>query len=322
MSQHSSAVELAFHKRVVAGSNPAVDTIFMIDLSIVIVSWNTKQITDDCLESINRSLTGAKFKYEIVIVDNDSHDGSQELLTSMSKNKTNHLVYKQSGENLGFGRGNNLGVKIAQGKYILLLNTDMIVLNRAIEKLFNFFVENEKTVHFLGAKLLNKDLTPQPSACRFFTLPVVFGTLLLKGDYWGLTRSSPNKFCQTDWISGACIMTTKKHYQRLGGFDKNIFMYMEEVDLLYRAKKLGLNTFFYPKSQIIHLGSASSNGKTFPILQVYKGFLFFYKKHYSVFSLLILRLILKFKAIIAYLIGKIKGNRYLIETYEEAYKLV
>ena len=98
-------------------------------------------------------------------------------------------------------------------------------------------------------------------------------------------------------------------------------MYMEEVDLLYRAKKLGLNTFFYPASQIIHLGSASSNGKTFPILQVYKGFLFFYKKHYSIFHLFALRLILKFKALIAYLIGKIRGNQYLIKTYEEAFKL-
>ena len=210
---------------------------------------------------------------------------------------------------------------MAQGKYVLLLNTDTIVLNRAIEKLYNFYLENEKQVHFLGAKLLNRDLTPQPSAGRFFTLPVVFATLLLKGDYWGLTRFSPNKFSQIDWISGACIMTTKKYFQRLGGFDKNIFMYMEEVDLLYRAKKQGFNTFFYPDSQIIHLGSASSDGKTFPILQVYKGFLFFYKKHYSVFHLLILHVILKFKALIAYLIGKIKGDRYLIKTYEQAFKL-
>lgn len=116
-------------------------------------------------------------------------------------------------------------------------------------------------------------------------------------------------------------MTTKKYFQKLGGFDKNIFMYMEEVDLLYRAKKIGLNTFFYPDSQIIHLGSASSSGKTFPILQVYKGFLFFYKKHYSIFSLLFLHVILKFKALIAYLIGKIKGNQYLIETYEQAFKI-
>ena len=292
-----------------------------IDLSIVIVSYNTKKVTEDCIESINRSLTNTKIKYEIVLVDNDSRDGSAQALQKIAQNKVNQLSYSQTGSNLGFGRGNNFGVKKAVGKYILLLNTDTIVLNRAIEKLYNFYVENEKEVHFLGAKLLNLDLTPQPSACRFFTLPVVFATLLLKGDYWGLTRSSPNKFCQVDWISGACIMTTKKHYQRLGGFDKNIFMYMEEVDLLYRAKKLGLNTFFYPASQIIHLGSASSNGKTFPILQVYKGFLFFYKKHYSIFHLFALRLILKFKALIAYLIGKIRGNQYLIKTYEEAFKL-
>ena len=292
-----------------------------IDLSIIIVSWNTKKITEDCLDSINRSLTNSKIKYEIIVVDNDSRDGSVDMLKNYKLPTTNYQLILNN-NNLGFGQGNNLGVERANGKYILLLNTDMIVLNRAIEKLYEFYIENEKRVHFLGAKLLNRDLTPQSSVARFFTLPVVFASLLLKGDYWGLTRSSPNKFCQVDWISGACIMTTKKYYDRLGGFDKDIFMYMEEVDLLYRAKKLGLNTFFYPKSQIIHLGSASSNGKTFPILQVYKGFLFFYKKHYSKFELFILRLILKLKAIIAYLIGKIKGNRYLIETYEEAFKLV
>ncbi len=292
-----------------------------IDLSIVIVSYNTKKITEDCLESINRSLTGTKIKYEIIVVDNDSHDGSKEMLEKYSADKNNYTVYYQTNANLGFGRGNNFGVKKTNGKYILLLNSDTIVLNRSIEKLYNFYLENEKQVHFLGAKLFNRDLTPQPSACRFFTLPVVFATLLLKGDYWGLTRSSPNKFCRVDWISGACIMTTKKHYQRLGGFDKNIFMYMEEVDLLYRAKKLGLNTFFYPESQIIHFGSASSNGKTFPILQVYRGFLFFYKKHYSIFHLLVLYAILKLKALIAYLIGKIKGDQYLIKTYEQAFKI-
>ena len=98
-------------------------------------------------------------------------------------------------------------------------------------------------------------------------------------------------------------------------------MYMEEVDLLYRAKKLGLNTFFYPYSQIVHLGSASSNGKTFPILQVYKGFLFFYNKHYSKFGLFVLRAILKFKALIALFIGRIKNDQYLIDTYGQAYKI-
>jgi GT2 family glycosyltransferase len=120
-------------------------------------------------------------------------------------------------------------------------------------------------------------------------------------------------------VSGACILTKKIYYQKLKGFDRNIFMYMEEVDLLYRAKKLGLYTYFYPKAQVIHFGSASSGGKTFPILQVYRGFIFFYKKHFSLISLFFLHVILKLKAAIAYLIGKIKKDRYLIETYEKAF---
>lgn len=290
-----------------------------IDLSIIIVSFNTKEITKNCLDSINRSLINSKIKYEIIVVDNNSHDGSKEMLEKYSQDKKNHTFYFQTNDNLGFGKGNNFGVKKSRGKYLLLINSDTIVLGRSIEKMFYFYLKNEKKVHFLGPKLLNADLTPQPSACHFFTLPVVFASLLLKGDYWGLTRFSPEKFKKVDWVSGACILTKKSYYNKLDGFDKNIFMYMEEVDLLYRAKKIGLNTFFYPEAKIIHLGSASSGGKTFPILQVYKGFIFFYKKHYSFFHLLILHFILKTKALIALLIGKIKNNQYLIETYEKAF---
>ncbi len=292
-----------------------------IDLSVVIVSYNTKKITKDCLESINRSLAKSKIKYEVVVADNASKDGSDDLLLKMAQDKANHLVYFQTGKNLGFGRGNNYAVKKAKGKYILLLNSDTIVLNRAIEKLYHYYVGMEKEVHFAGAKLLNRNLSPQASAARFFTLPVVFAALFLKGDYFGLTRSSPNKIMKVDWVSGACILTKKTLYQRLGGFDQDIFMYMEEVDLLYRAARRGYSTYFYPASQIIHLGSASSQGKTFPILQVYKGFIFFYKKHLSIFHLLALHLLLKLKALIALIIGKIRNNRYLVETYGQALKI-
>lgn len=292
-----------------------------LDLSIIIVSYNTKKITRECINSINRSLTGSRIKYEIVVADNASHDGSHELLSKMASDRNNHLVYFQTGENLGFGRGNNYAVKKSRGIYLLLLNSDTVVLNKAIEKLYDRYVSNQEEIHFLGAKLLNRDLTPQASAARFFTLPVVFASLLLRGDYWGFTRSSPNEFKKVDWISGACIMTTRKIFDRLHGFDKNIFMYMEEVDLLYRAAKRKLNTYFCPEAQIIHLGSASSNGKTFPILQVYRGFLFFYKKHYSFPQLMGLHAILKVKAAIAYIIGKIKNNHYLTKTYGEAFKI-
>ncbi len=292
-----------------------------IDLSIVIISYNTKNLLQNCIDSINQSLWKSKIKYEIIVIDNNSQDGSQKLLKKLIKNKKNHLVYHQTGKNLGFGKGNNLAIILAKGKYILLLNSDIVVLNRSIEKLYYFYLKNEKKVHFLGGKLLNKDLTPQPSVGHFFTLPVVFGTLFLKGDYWGLTRFSPNKITQVDWISGACIFTKKILYQKVGGFDENIFMYMEEVDFLYRAKKFGYNTYFFNQAQFIHYGSGSSAGRTFPILQVYQGFLYFYKKHYSFFNLLILRLLLKIKALIAYLIGKIRNNNYLLETYEKAFRI-
>jgi hypothetical protein len=293
-----------------------------VELSIIIISFNTKEVTKKCLESVWRSLQGSKIRYEIVVVDNNSSDGSPEMLARLSQNKKLNLVFIANKENVGFGRANNQAVKKAYGEHILLLNSDTVVLNRSIEKLYSFYRENQKKVKFVGAKLLNYDLTPQPSAAFFFSLPVVFAALFLKGDYWGLTRFSPDKTKKVDWISGACIMTSKKLYLSLGGFDETIFMYMEEVDLLYRAAKKNWATYIYPKAQIIHLGSSSSNGKTFPILQVFKGFLFFYGKHYSKISLLILKLLLKIKAFTAYFIGLVTQNQYLKKTYGEAYKMV
>lgn len=293
-----------------------------VDLSIIIISYNTREITKKCLESVWRSLKNTQIKYEVIIVDNVSKDGSVEMLNELSKDKKNNFVFVANRNNVGFGQGNNQAVKIAQGKYILLLNSDTIVLNGAIEKLYRYYVTNEKQVQFAGAKLLNKDLTPQPSAAYFFSLPVIFASLFLKGDYWGLTRFSPNETKRVDWISGACIFTKKSLYQKLDGFDETIFMYMEEVDLLYRAKKNGWHTYIYPTAQIIHLGSASSGGKTFPILQVFKGFMFFYRKHRSRLALFILKILLKLKALLAYILGRITNNQYLIKTYGEAFKVV
>ena len=293
-----------------------------VDLSIIIISYNTREITKKCLESVWRSLKNIKINYEVIVVDNISKDGSVEMLNQLSQDKTNHFTFIANRNNVGFGQGNNQAVKIAQGKYILLLNSDTIILDNAIGKLYQYYVANEKQVQFAGAKLLNKDLTPQPSAAHFFSLAVIFASLFLKGDYWGLTRFSPNESKRVDWISGACIFTKKSFYQKLDGFDETIFMYMEEVDLLYRAKKMGWQTYIYPASQIIHLGSASSGGKTLPILQVFKGFIFFYRKHRSKLALFILKILLKLKALLAYILGQITNNQYLIKTYGEAFKVV
>ncbi len=254
------------------------------------------------------------------MIDNNSTDKSIGEIKKLHGDYPN-IRLMENKENVGFAKANNQAVKLAEGKYLLFLNSDVLVLDDAIEKMFNFFKQNENMINFLGGKLLNKDLSPQPSCGPFYYLPVIFGALFLKGDYWNLTRYSPNKLKEVDWVSGACILTTKRDFDKIGGFDEKIFMYMDEIDLLYRAKKEGARVFFYPVSRFIHLGSASSGKRTFPIIQVYKGLIYFYRKHNSFISKKILIFMLKLKALIAIGIGKLTGNSYLLETYEKAYQM-
>ena len=225
-----------------------------------------------------------------------------------------------SKSNLGFAKGNNEAVKHESGKYLLFLNSDIEVLDDAIDKLYNFYIK-QTDYQFIGAKLLNKNLTPQASVGPFYSLPYVFIWLFLRGDYWGGSRSSPDRITSADWVSGACFITTKDYYDKLSGFDEKIFMYMDEVDLFYRANKQGLKVGYYPNARFIHLGSASSASRKQPILQVYRGLLYFYKKHHSTLELNILKFLLKLKALIALTIGKATNNQYLITTYEQAYQL-
>ena len=289
------------------------------DLSIIIVSFNTSGITKNCLESIVKSLKNSKIKVEIIVVDNGSTDNSVKTLEGLGVNELRLIKNKK---NLGFGKANNKGVKNASAEHILFLNSDTLVLDDAIEKLYKFYQRNENTINFLGGKLLNKNKTSQPSCGPFYTLPVVFSALFLRGDYLGLTRYSPKVVKEVDWISGACILTKKEFLDSINGFDENIFMYMDEIDLLYRAKKSNYKVFYYPYAKFIHLGSASSASRKYPILQVFNGLIYFYKKHNPAPKLLLLKIMLKLKAVIGLFFGYILNNTYLKETYGKAFKLV
>jgi GT2 family glycosyltransferase len=292
-----------------------------IDLSIIIINYNTKLITASCLNSVLTSLRSAKIKFEIILVDNASTDGSNEYFFRLFKDQQKiRLVFNK--ENNGFGSANNQAAKIAKGEYLLFLNSDTFVLNHAIEKLFAYYQKNESNVGFLGGKLLNKDFTDQPSAAYFFTLPTVFAALFLKGDYWGLTRFSPSKIKKVDWVSGAYFITKKEIFDKVGGFDEKIFMYMEEVDLMYRGKKMNYLTYFYSKSQIVHYGSLSSTRKKgYPIIKIYQGLIYFYKKHYSFLHLVCLKFLLRLKAYFVILVATIFNWQDTINTYKKALKI-
>ncbi len=289
----------------------------MIDVSIIIISFNTRKLLDDCLASVYQSLAGSGITAEIIVVDNVSTDGSIEMVRK--KYPRTELI--ANSENKGFGKGNNQAIMRAKGHCILLLNSDTVVQDDAIPSLVRFSKKHPDV--FVGPKLFNLDGSPQTSGGPFFTLPVVFAALFLKGDYNGLTRQSPNVTRYIDWVSGACIAAPKKLFMDTLLFDEGIFMYMEEIELLMRARKKGYRTMFYHEAHITHLGGGSStNKRKGPVLNIYRGFLYLYKKHYNKVSLVILRMLLKTKAIVAVVIGKIIGNRELVSIYEEAYRMV
>lgn len=288
-----------------------------MDISFIIVSYNTEKILDDCLSSIYSTLSSSEISFEIIVIDNVSTDKTREML----RNKYPRVITILNSENVGFGRANNQGIRKAKGEYICLINSDTVSLPGSLQKLYEFSKKHPKD--FVGPKLLNIDESAQTSCGYFFTLPVVFASLFLKGDVNGLIRWSPDETKKVDWVSGACFIGKRSVFMQDLLFDEKIFMYMEEVDLFMRARAAGHDTYFFHESTIFHLGGGSStNKRTGPVLNIYKGLLYVYKKHYSALSMAILKLLLRAKAVVSVIIGYCVGSTYLKQTYVEAYKLV
>ncbi|MBI2029526.1 glycosyltransferase family 2 protein [Candidatus Gottesmanbacteria bacterium] len=279
-----------------------------MELTIIIVNHNTFTYLEKCLKSLFASLKNSGIKYEVIVVDNGSNKDEVRKLAGI---KGIRLIKNK--ENLGFSTANNQAVEKARGQYILFLNPDTIILGSAISKLLNFYKSHRHA--FIGPKLLNSDKTVQPSCGRFYTLPVVFSILFLKGEKTGLTKFSPSYSRVVEWLSAACILTTKEIFSKLGGFDEDLFLYNEEVDLMYRARKQGFLCYFYSKASIIHYGAVSTLGKNSAV-NTYKGLIYFYSKHYSKISLVILKILLYTKYYLVKIYSLIVGDKNLLKKYE------
>lgn len=287
-----------------------------MDLSIIIPSYNTSALLERCLISIREDLKKSNISYEIIVVDNASTDGSPELLSK----KYPQVQLVCNTENLGYGKANNYGIRKAKGKFVLLLNSDIVVQHDAIGALYRFIKGKKKT--FAGGKLFNVDGSAQASCGPFYTIPVVALMLFAKGDYWGATRTSPTTTRSVDWVSGACLMGTKKAFEEVGLFDEGIFMYMEDIDFLYRAKRKGYGVFFYVDARFTHAGAGSSRERRTPVVNIYRGLTYFYRKHHGGASCATIRLMLTAKALAAIIGGRIMGKRDLSLIYEEAIRVV
>ena len=284
-------------------------------LSIIVLSYNTRALTVNCFKSIGeiyKSSLGEKI--ELILSDNASEDKTSEAVESL---KLRVKIVKND-KNLGFSKGNNQGVKKAIGRYLFFLNSDTEIKDDGILRMVDFMEKNSK-VGILGAKLLNKDGSSQKSAGSFYNL---FQTLLslLGLERLGLVKKSPKETEKVDWVSGAALMIRADLFRKLRGFDEKIFMYMEDVDLCFRANEIGFKTYFYPNINLIHREHGSSN-RAFAINQIYQGLLYFYRKHKPYWQYFAVKGLLIGKALIAVTIGGLMNNNYLKKTYGQALRL-
>lgn len=288
-------------------------------LSIVILSYNTPQLVFDCIKSLSSQFEKElkNEEIELLIVDNASEKENIEKLEKHLPS-SNFIRLIKNDKNAGFGGGCNLGAKNSKGKYVLFLNSDTNVLDKGFLNMVKFMEENSK-VGVLGGKLFNYDGSSQSSSGKFYNI-FNFFIMLFGGEKFGLLRNSPNRISETDWVSGACFMMDKELFNKFGGFDENLFMYVEDMEFCYRIKKKGYKVYFFPEVKVAHKEQGSSSRK-FAVVNIYKGLLYFYSKHKNKLEFFIVKFSLWLKALIIYLLGRITHNSYYISTYGEALKL-
>jgi GT2 family glycosyltransferase len=226
----------------------------MIDLSIIILNYKSKGLLKQCLKGIN--LLKLPFSYEIIVVDNNSQDSSVKMMGDYFPG----IKIIASPENHGCAAGNNLGLKEAQGNYLMILNPDIAVFEGAIEKMVNFLKDNPK-VGLVGPRLINPDGTRQASCFHFPSLfiPVYRRVPLGKISFikkslrhYMMLDANTEKNLPVDWVLGACMMAKKEAVDKVGLMDERFFMYFEDVDWCRRFWQAGFEVYYVYEAEMVH----------------------------------------------------------------------
>ncbi|MFA5070133.1 MAG: glycosyltransferase family 2 protein [Patescibacteria group bacterium] len=225
-----------------------------IELSVIIVSWNTGRLIENCLKSIYKTVSHIDF--EIIVIDNNSSDNTVQMI---EKNFPNIILIKNN-SNLGFASANNQGIARAKGDFLLLLNPDTILLSNSIPPSLEELKKDHK-IAVLGAKILNPDLSLQPSCRRFPDLASQILILLKIHNLFPHLRPL-KKYLMSDWphnekrevdqVMGAYFLTKREIIEEAGVLDEKYKLYFEEVDFCYRVKQMGYKVVFFPEAKIIH----------------------------------------------------------------------
>ena len=232
----------------------------MIDVSVIVVNWNTRGLLRDCLASTFAETPSLQM--EVIVVDNGSSDDSVKMV----KEEFKSAILIANADNRGFAAANNQGIAIAKGRYVLLLNSDTIVLDRAIEKAVAFADRHSDTAA-TGCRILNPDRSLQnscfmfPSNLNWFLFSTYLYKLFPRSRFFGreqMTWWQRDDVREVDVVTGCFMLVSSKAIADVGSLDEQFFMYAEETDWCYRFKQKGWKNRFTPEAQIIHIGGASA----------------------------------------------------------------
>lgn len=267
----------------------------MAKLSIIIVSWNVRELLRKCLTSI---FYQTNIPFEVIVVDNASRDGSAAMV---AKNFPRARLIRNM-KNVGFGKANNQGVKLAQGEYVIFLNDDTEIKDGALDKMVAY-LETHPEVGIVGARLLNSDGSLQRGTARRFPGFKVLATMLLGWHSFLLKKAwlrhyylLDEKFTadtEVDQVMGASLMTRKNLLDKLGGFDEEFWIWFEEVDLCQRYREAGYKIYVISQAEIVH-----HQGKSFvqifklkKFCQLSRSLLIYSRKHLLYYQFLCLALL-------------------------------
>jgi len=270
----------------------------MIDLSIIVINWNTKEDLLHCLESIFKMGTG--IQREVIVVDNGSRDGSGVEVKKAFP--TVHLI--QNDRNIGFAKATNQGFKNSSGRYVLLLNPDTQVKHGAIEQLVSF-MDTHLEAGVAGAQLLNSDGSKQNSIANFPSLATeLFNKSLLR---WLFPKRFPGKEkdypepIEVDSVIGACMMVRQEAIEQVGLLDEDYFLFLEETDWCYRMKKAGWKIYHVPQAEVYHFQGKSAEGERKRAkVEYYRSRHHFFKKNRGTWQWFILLIGLTIKLMVEF----------------------
>lgn len=249
-----------------------------MDLSVVIVNWNTKDLLRGCLQSVYRTVKDISF--EVIVVDNASQDGSVAML----KEDFPEVQVIENDTNKGFGAANNQALRVMQGRYALLLNTDTVLTDGAVRQLFSFLERHPDAAMACG-QLLNEDGSRQNSVAAFPTLlTLLFNTSVLEYLFPARYPSKRQDYegpVEVESCIGACLMVRKKTIDEVGLFDERFFFFLEETDWAFRMKKAGWKVCFIHSATIYHFQGRSIGHGVESRIAFYRSRYAYFRKWYK-----------------------------------------